>query len=188
MTTSELAALEALIREAWEPIPAPPREDLQFVDWWCGKDVYEAFAGVPPLEVDLGKLHFAEIFGAIPPSAAAAYIGTYALLFVQDVGQMRQCSEKLLSHLILHHYLIHGHLTVYLRSAPFWERVGPYLPPKCREVMVKVVALIASEARTFGLKREEVETMIACAASCAQAQWRQPAEKKKVERKKGWQR
>ena len=84
----EIRALCDAIQEAWESVPAPPAEDLQYMAWGWGEEAAEAFIGVAPMDVDRRSLGFlmATPLLDLPPRAVAAYLGTYLLAILHGLA------------------------------------------------------------------------------------------------------
>jgi hypothetical protein len=154
------SALSDAVRDAWASIPAPPAEDLRYMAWGWGEDAWRAFAGVAPVDVDIGSpgFHAATPLLDLPPRAAAAYLGTYLLALLR--GLERQKAIGLFSDVVTR-----AHTITCLELPSFWEEViRPLLPLKCREVLAHVVGFLASEKEALALTEEQVETMLSLAA------------------------
>ncbi len=157
MTT--IRTLSDAVRDAWAAIPAPPAEDLKYMAWGWGEHAARAFTGVAPMDVDMSSKGFyaATPLLDLPARAAAAYLGTYLLAllrgldFQKAVGIFTDLDHR-------------PHTLTCLMFPSFWERVRPFLPPRCREVLAQVTLLVASEHEAFALTSAQVETMRAQAA------------------------
>ena len=50
MTTAR--ELSVAVREAWQDVPAPPPEQVEFFEWGWGPEAARTFVGVAPVDVD----------------------------------------------------------------------------------------------------------------------------------------
>jgi hypothetical protein len=159
MTTARI--LYNAVRDAWVSIPAPPAEDLKYMAWGWGEDAWHAFVGVAPVDVDIDSPGFAAAtpLQDLPPRAAAAYLGTSLLSLLRGLEEQAVIG-------IFDDLLTRAHTLACLMSPSFWEQViKPFLPSKCREVLMQVVAFLAAEHKALALTPERVETMMALAAT-----------------------
>jgi hypothetical protein len=158
MTTS--SELMDAVRDAWSSIPAPPVEDLKYMNWGWGEEAARAFTGVAPMDVDIDSVGF---FAAtplldIPPRAAAAYLGTFLVSLLDHLE-----TQKIIGTFI--DILSRAHTLTCLELPDFWNRaIRPFLPPKCRRVIADVVTYLVSERELLALRPEQVDTMLALAA------------------------
>ena len=53
MTTE--SALYDKVRQAWEPVPAPPVQDMKYMEWGWGAAAARAFTGVATWNVTLAR-------------------------------------------------------------------------------------------------------------------------------------
>jgi hypothetical protein len=158
MTTA--GSLFDAVREAWAPVPAPPAEDLKFMEWGWGEDAERAFLGVAPVDVDITSSGFfaANPLFDLPPRAAAAYLGTYLMSLLRTLE--RQKAIGIYSDLVTR-----AHTLTVLGSERFWRDViRPFLSPQAREVLAEVVSLFASEREALALTDEQADAMVALAA------------------------
>jgi hypothetical protein len=152
--------LHEAVRDAWAVVPAPPAEDLRYVEWGWGEEAARALVGVPPTEVDLDSRGFraATPLLDLPPRAAAAYLGTYLMSLLQ--GLDRQLATGLFEDV-----LSRAHTLTCLTLSSFWEQVIPLLPVRCRDVLADVVAYLASVRTALALTDEQVDAMTALASN-----------------------
>jgi sugar/nucleoside kinase (ribokinase family) len=157
MTT--IRALSEAIRDAWASIPAPPAEDLKYMAWGWGEDAAREFTGVAPMDVDIRSEGFyaATPLLDLPARAAAAYLGTYLLALLRGLEFQKKVG-------IFTDVLHRAHTLTCLTLPSFLERVRPFLPPKCREVLAQVTLFVASEHEALALTPEDVDIMRAQAA------------------------
>lgn len=158
MTTA--STLSDAVRDAWSSIPPPPAEDLQYMSWGWGEEAWRAFVGIAPMDVDIRSAGFyaATPLLNLPPRAAAAYLGTYLLALLRSLEQQKAIG-------IFFDIETRAHVITCLELPSFWERVvRPFLPPKCREVLVQVVTYLAAEQEALALTQEQVDTLLALAA------------------------
>jgi hypothetical protein len=158
MTT--IHALQDAVRDAWASVPAPPADDLKYMAWGWGEEAWQAFVNVAPMDVDIdsGGFFVAEPLLNLPHRAAAAYLGTYLLsLLVGLEGQMK-CG-------LFHDIFTRAHTITCLVVSHFADDVRPFLTPRCREVLVQVIAYLVSEGReALALTQEDVDRMMVSAA------------------------
>ena len=148
------------VRKAWAPIPAPPAEDLKFMAWGWGEEAWHAFVNVAPMDVDIRSAGFyaATPLLDIPSRAAAAYLGPYLLSLLQHLDFQKNVG-------IFYDCITRAHTLTCLLLPSFWEEViRPFLPSECRQVLVEVVAFLASEREALPLTQEQADTMVALAA------------------------
>jgi sugar/nucleoside kinase (ribokinase family) len=157
MTT--ICSLSDAIRDAWASIPAPPAEDLKYMAWGWGEDAAREFTGVAPMDVDIASKGFyaADPLLDLPARAAAAYLGTYLLALLRSLEFQKSIG-------IFFDVITRAHVITCLTIPHFWDDVRPFLPPKCREVLVQVTLFVASEHEALALTPEQVETMRTLAA------------------------
>ena len=157
MTT--IQTLSDAVRDAWASIPAPPAEDMQYMDWGWGEEAAREFTGVAPMDVDMESAGFyaATPLLDLPPRAAAAYLGTYLLALLRSLELQKAIG-------IFFDVLHRAHILTCLTIPHFWEDVRPFLPPRCREVLAQVATFAASEREALALTPEDVDTMRAQAA------------------------
>ena len=157
MTT--VRALQEAVRDAWAPIPAPPADDLKYMAWGWGEEAWQAFVNVAPMDVNIDSVGFnaADPLLNLPRRAAAAYLGPYLLSLLRGV-QMQMIVG------IFHDITTRAHTLTCLVLPDFMEEVKPFLPPKCREVVVQIIAFLVSEGReALALSQETVDRMMASA-------------------------
>jgi hypothetical protein len=140
------------VREAWSGFPAPPAEDLKAIQWECGEESVGTFAGVAPVNVDIGSVGFlgCEPLLAIPPEAAAAYLGTYMLSLLEGILYEEKVG-------IFHDLLTRAHLLHCLTRPEFWERVVSILPPEARQTMKEFCFYLLLRRDLLGLSEDQVE-------------------------------
>jgi hypothetical protein len=158
MTTPD--ALYEAVRDAWASIPAPPAEDLKYMEWGWGKEAARTFVGVAPIDVDIHSVGFdsATPLLDIPPRAAAAYLGPFVMSLLEGLKFQQQVG-------LFDDILSRAHTLTALTLPSFWERaIRPHLPPQAREVLTEVAAYLASEKKALALTDEQVDTMLALAA------------------------
>ncbi len=75
------AAIQELVRLAWQSVAAPPRSSVRVIDREFGERAFKAFAGIAPMSVDIDSagFHASRPLFDLPPVAAAAYLGTFLL-------------------------------------------------------------------------------------------------------------
>jgi hypothetical protein len=159
MTTA--STLSDAVRDAWASVPAPPADDLKYMEWGWGERASRAFVGVAPVDVDIRSagFHAATPLLDLPSRAAAAYLGTYLLALLRDLELQKAIG-------IFTDVLTRAHVLNCLTTPWFWERaVRPFLPPKCREVLAEVVTFLASEQEALALTQEQVDTLLALAGA-----------------------
>jgi hypothetical protein len=154
-----IRTLSDAIRDAWASIPAPPAEDMKYMAWGWGEDAASEFTGVAPMDVDMESKGFfvATPLLDLPARAAAAYLGTYLLALLRGLDFQKTVG-------IFSDVTHRAHTLTCLMLPSFCERVRPFLPPKCREVLAQVTLFVASEHEAFALTPEQVETMRMLAA------------------------
>jgi hypothetical protein len=148
MTVTQIRCEE--IRETWASVPAPPAEDLKDVASRWGEDAARAFTGVAPMDVDRdskGYLAAAPLLD-LPPRAAAAYLGPFLLSALEELELQ---TEAGISWNITHR----AHIVTCLQTAHFWERIWPFLTPKCRERWLQSAFYIATAYEDIALTPEE---------------------------------
>lgn len=152
MTT--LRSLQNAVREAWASVPAPPAEDLKYMDWGWGEEAAEAFTGVAPMDVNISSAGFqaADPLLNLPPRAAAAYLGTYLRSMLWNLEFQKKVG-------LFDDIITRAHTLTCLSFPPFWQRIKPFLSPKCREVLARVTLHVASEREAFAITPEDIETM-----------------------------
>lgn len=158
MTTS--STLYTDVHDAWAAIPPPPAEELQYMAWGWGEATAHAFIGIAPIDVDISSAGFyaATPLLDLPPKAAAAYLGTYLLSLLRSLEHQKSIG-------IYFDIETRAHTITCLTLPSFWERViRPFLPSKCRQVLVQVVTFLASEKEALALTQEQVDTMLALAS------------------------
>jgi hypothetical protein len=154
-----IRTLSDAVRDAWASIPAPPAEDMKYMDWGWGEEAARAFTGVAPMDVDITSRGFyaATPLLDLPNRAAAAYLGTYLLALLRSIEQQKTIGYYADD-------LQRAHTITCLRTPHFWEDVRPFPPPKCREVLAQVAIFAASEHEALALTPEKADTMRALAA------------------------
>lgn len=151
------------VRDAWASIPAPPAEDLKFMEWGWGEKAARAFTGVAPVDVDIASpgFHAATPLLDLPPRAAAAYLGTYLLSLLDGLDFQHKVG-------LFDDVVTRAHTLTALQRPSFWERViRPHLPATCREVLADVVRYLASERGALALTDEQAQAMVALATDGA---------------------
>ncbi|HYO69707.1 MAG TPA: hypothetical protein VEU33_26885 [Archangium sp.] len=159
MTTA--STLYDAVRDAWASVPPPTEEDLQYMDWGWGEEASRAFVGIAPVDVDIRSAGFyaATPLLDLPPRAAAAYLGTYLLSLLRSLERQKAIG-------IFSDVVTRAHTITCLELPRFWEEViRPFLPSKCREVLVQVVIFLASEKEALALTQEQADTMVALATA-----------------------
>jgi hypothetical protein len=147
------------VRDAWASVSPPPEEDLKYMAWGWGEEAWRAFVGVAPVDVDINSRGF---FAAaplldLPPRAAAAYLGTYLLALLRSLRRQKAIG-------IFSDVTTRAHTLTCLMLPNFWERViRPFLPTKCREVLVQVAKFLASEHEALALTQEQADAIVALA-------------------------
>jgi hypothetical protein len=150
-SSSNPASLRAEIQAAWAEVPAPPPQDMAFIDWEYGDEAKAAFVGVRPSDVDIDSVGFAAATPLLdlPAHAAAAYLGPYLLSLVKGF-QMEEAvgfpvDIKTRSH------TIHA-----LASPNFWVDIAnPHLSDACVSVLGKVARFVVEHGETFVLDDDE---------------------------------
>lgn len=128
--------------------------------WGWGEEAWQAFVNIAPMDVDIDSPGFfvAEPLLKLPHRAAAAYLGTYLLSLLRSLEGQMACG-------LFYDIFTRAHMIACLTIPHFWKDIRPFLPPKCREVLVQVVAFLTTEGReVLALAPEDVETMTALAA------------------------
>jgi|tagenome__1003787_1003787.scaffolds.fasta_scaffold20844416_2 hypothetical protein len=153
--TSPAELFEA-VREAWDVVPAPPAEDLQYMEWGWGEEAARAFVGVRPVDVDIESHGFyaATPLLDLPPRAAAAYLGTYLMSLLKGL-QLQQLSG------VFDDVLTRAHTLTCLSLPSFWERVSSLLTPDCHRVLVEVVGYLTTMKTELALTDQQVDIMAA---------------------------
>jgi hypothetical protein len=156
MTT--IQTLSAAVCDAWASVPAPPVEDMKLMAWGWGEEAAREFTGVAPMDVDRDSQGFftAEFLLDLSPRVAAAYLGPFILSALRDLELQKNVG-------IFWNVEHRAHIITCANSSNFWERVWPFLTPKCREVWVQVALYIASEHEALALTPETVATIRALA-------------------------
>jgi len=147
------------VRDSWAHIPPPPVEDLRYVAWGWGAESEQAFAGIAPVDVDISSPGFLSCTPLLdlPPSAAAAYLGTY-LLSLLDGLKFQECCG------IFYDILTRAHTIHCLSDPVFWQTViCQYLPTKCRQVLVDLSSYLASHQELLNLSQKEIASIQALA-------------------------
>jgi hypothetical protein len=114
--------------------------------WGWGEEAWQAFVNVAPMDVDIDSVGFnaADPLLNLPPRAAAAYLGPYLLSLLRGV-------EGQLAIGLFHDITTRAHTLTCLMLPNFMERFKPFLPPRCREVIIQVIAFLTSEGRKRSL-------------------------------------
>jgi hypothetical protein len=149
------------VRDAWASIPPPSEEDMKFMEWGWGEAAAQAFIGVAPVNVDIRSRGFyaATPLLDLPPSAAAAYLGTFVLSLLRTLEQQKATG-------IYPDIITRSHTLVCLTLPSFWEQVvRPFLSTKCREALAQVAILLASEREALALTQEQADAMVALATA-----------------------
>jgi hypothetical protein len=159
--SSPESALSAEVHAAWDAWPAPRLGDLQILaDEW-GEKVSAAFAGVPPMQVDIGSAEFLQCAPLLdlPPAAAAAYLGTYLLSFLHGAALQRNTG-------LFHDIFTRAHLLACLSSEEFWRsRVVPQLSPQARATLLHFVNYLLQYQQAFAIPPEDAAAMRRYAAA-----------------------
>lgn len=155
------SALFDEVRAAWASIPAPPAEDMAMMQWGWGEKAARAFTGVAPVDVDFTAAGFDAALPLfdLPPRAAAAYLGTFLLSLLKGLEFQHKVG-------LFTDILSRAHTITCLTLPHFWETtIRPFLPPQCRDVLVRVVAFLVTQREELALTQEQVDRMLTLAAA-----------------------
>ncbi len=147
--------LRAEVHAAWDPWPAPPPSDLQILAREWGGPVWRAFAGIPPMKVDIDS---AEFLGCtpllnLPPQAAAAYLGTYLLSFLDGAAFQHSVG-------VFHDPVTRAHVISCLKGERFWRTcLIPWMSPPARTTLLHFVDYLDRYRDDFSLPPEDVSRM-----------------------------
>ena len=158
MTTA--TSLIDAVRAAWGAVPAPPAQDLQYMEWGWGAEAARTFVGVAPVQVDLKSVgfHAATPLFDLPPAAAAAYLGTYLLSLVQGLDFQHQVG-------IFSDLTTRAHTLACLQSESFCARViSTHLTSTQRAALSQVVDWLVAERTALALPDEAVSAMVRLSA------------------------
>lgn len=156
MDTADL--IEA-VREAWSGVPAPPAEDLQYVDWGWGEAAERALVGVTPMDVDITSAGFLGTTPLldIPPRAAAAYLGPYLLSLLRGLSLQEQTG-------LFHDVITRAHVLNALSQEDFWRDViRPFLSADVQRTLVDLAHYLASRRDLLGLAQEYADRIVTLA-------------------------
>ena len=147
--------LRTEVHAAWDLWPVPDPADLQtLADEW-GVKVWTAFAGVPPLEVDIGSSEFLQCTPLLdlPPPAAAAYLGTYLLSFLHSATLQRNTG-------MFYDFTTRAHLLVCLQNENFWRTcLIPCMFPRARITVRNFVDYLIHNQEFFAVIPEDLTAM-----------------------------
>ncbi|MCP2272644.1 hypothetical protein [Actinokineospora diospyrosa] len=156
MSMTDLAAVRAVVRDAWTSILAPPLDDLRLLAWSCGEDAWRAPAGVPPVEVDIfspGFLGGTPLLD-LPPRAAADYLGSYALSLLEGLEYQQK-------QVVFYDILTRAHLITCLNEPRFWDEViRAHLPAGARAALVPFCASLAEHREALALSEERSNNIV----------------------------
>lgn len=157
MTASEL---RDRVRAAWRDVPPPATDEMKGMEWGWGEAAARAFVGVAPVDVDTESagFHAATPLFDLPPSAAAAYLGTFLISLLSSIEL--QESIGLFDDLVTR-----PHTITCLTSESFWARViRRCLAPTRQHVVEEVVRFLAAKKDVLALTAEQVAAMARLAA------------------------
>lgn len=152
MNTSEIIEI---VRAAWSTVPAPPKNDLNSIEWSSGQDAVLAFTGVAPMDVDIesGGFDAAEPLMDLPPRAAAAYLGTFLLSLLKGLDFQEKVGFS-------DDAVTRAHTLFVLKDKEFWNDViRKHLPPQCQEVVEQVAHHLVANRDAFSLEQEQVDAL-----------------------------
>jgi len=144
------------VRDGWSAIPAPPAEDMEYMDYGWGEEAARAFIGVEPVDVDISSVGFyaATPLLDIPPRAAAAYLGTFLLSLLKGIELQESIG-------LFTDILSRAHTLTCLESPSFWQKViRPHLPPNCQKVLIRVVNFLIAKAKALALTEDQKNIML----------------------------
>ncbi len=153
------SALTESVQDAWAPIAAPPKGDMERMEADWGERAARAFTGVAPVDVDIGSpgFHAATPLLDLPPRAAAAYLGTYLLSLLE--GLEFQDSVGFFDDPITR-----AHTLTCLTLPRFWDEViKKCLPPECQETVVQVAHFLVSKRDALALNQRQVDSLVTLA-------------------------
>ncbi len=156
MNTSEMIEI---VRAAWSTVPAPPKDDLNSMEWSSGEDAVLAFTGIAPMDVDIesGGFDVAEPLMDLPPRAAAAYLGTFLLSLLKglDFQEKVGFSDDVITR---------AHTLTVLMDKEFWiDVIREHLPPQCQEAVEQVAHFLVSKHDALALDQKQVDTLVTMA-------------------------
>ena len=159
MTTHEL---KRRIRMAWAHMAAPSGRDVErVIEWTCTKIGKEALFGIAPMDVDIDSPGFycAEPLFDLPPSAAAAYLGTFLLSLVDSLEDQKGVD----------HFITRPHTLAFLKDRKSWDKViRKNLPKNCQEVLADVILFFVAKRDELAQTDEGVEILLELAQSLRQ--------------------
>lgn len=157
--TTESELFDA-VRDAWASVPAPPADDMKYMEWGWGEEAARAFTGVAPVDVDITSAGFyaATPLFDLPSRAGAAYLGTFLLSLLRSLENQKPMG-------IYFDFETRAHVLTCLSNPTFWKGVRPLLSPKQRDVVRRVVQHLASERELLALSREKADAMIELASA-----------------------
>lgn len=147
--------LYELVHHAWSQVKAPPIDDLEMMEWKWGKPAAQAFMGVAPVDVDTDSpgFHAATPLMDLPPTAAAAYLGTYLLSLLQSL--MLQESVGIYDDIVTR-----PHTLTCLTNQGFWNRViRPHLPTPCLQATAEVARYLTTRHADLPLTPMQVTAL-----------------------------
>ncbi len=157
----DIDTMVAVVRSAWSGVPAPPAADLVLIASEWGEEAARAFVGVAPVDVDISSPGFLVCTPLliIPPTAAAAYLGTYMLGMLRGLWLQERTG-------LFHDVLTRAHLLHCLSEAGFWTAVvGPHLRYECRDALNSFCSCIVLRAGLLRLSPDESAKILGLATA-----------------------
>jgi hypothetical protein len=153
MSTYEVILDE--VRRAWSDVPAANLDDIASIRIRSGKESAQAFEGVKPIDVDIestGFLSATPLF-ELRPRAAAAYLGTYLIFYLDDYGIQLAAGVPT-------DVFNRAHLITFLTRPNFWaDFARPHLDGKCIDALGKTVAFVIEHAEDLLLSDKEIDRL-----------------------------
>ena len=145
-----------IVRVAWSTVPAPPEDDMKWMEWESGQAATRALTGVAPMDVDIESSGF---FGAtplldLPPRAAAAYLGTFLLSTLQGLEFQRVVG-------FFDDVITRAHTLTCLLGQNFWNDViRKHLSPECQSAVESVTYHLVANRDALALSQKQVDTLL----------------------------
>ena len=147
------------VRKAWAEFPPAAAEELTSLAWEFGEESAREFVGVAPIQVNINSAGFLGTTPLlkIPPTAAAAYLGTYMLSLIEGISLQEKIG-------IFHDLLTRAHLLNCLTQPRFWDRIASILPPLARQTLKEFCFYVLSRRQLLALSEDQVNFITTRAA------------------------
>jgi hypothetical protein len=146
---------------AWVDVAAPSGEDVvKALKWSLCDSALDTLLGIAPMDVDIHSSGFyaATPLFDLPPTAAAAYLGTFLLSLVDSL----EFWEK--TGLPMDDLQTGPHTLTFLTRRHFWDEViRKNLPKHRQEVVADVALFLVARRDALALTEEDVEKLLVLA-------------------------